>query len=137
MSPACSPVKDRQQAWAYVTLDVVISERPAESEDRAVPSRWEGDLLIGLDRSTIGTLVARSTRLTMLIHLPREDGYRLIPRTKNGPALAGYGAVTMKNALAATMTTLPEQPRRSLTWDRGKELSQHWRASGHCSSAVP
>jgi IS30 family transposase len=120
-----------------VTPDVVISERPAESDDRAVPGRWEGDLLIGLDRSTIGTLVERSTRLTMLIHLPREDGYRLIPRTKNGPALAGYGAVTMKNALAATMTTLPEQPRRSLTWDRGKELSQHWRASGHSSSAVP
>jgi IS30 family transposase len=61
----------------------------------------------------------------MLIHLPREDGYGLTPRTKNGPPLAGYGAVTMKNALAATMTTLPEQLRRSLTWDRGKELSQH------------
>ena len=61
----------------------------------------------------------------MLIHLPREDGYGIIPRTKNGPALAGYGAVTMKNALATTMTTLPEQLRRSLTWDRGKELSAH------------
>jgi IS30 family transposase len=58
-------------------------------------------------------------------HLPREDGYGVIPRTKNGPALAGYGAVTMKNALAAAMTTLPEQLRRSLTWDRGKELSAH------------
>ena len=60
-----------------------------------------------------------------MIHLPREDGYGTIPRTKNGPALAGYGAVTMRNALASTMTTLPEQLRRSLTWDRGKELSQH------------
>lgn len=49
----------------------------------------------------------------------------MIPRTKNGPALAGYGAITMKNALADTMTTLPEQLRRSLTWDRGKELSAH------------
>ena len=49
----------------------------------------------------------------------------MIPRTKNGPALAGYGAVTMKNALAQTITTLPEQLRRSLTWDRGKELSAH------------
>ena len=49
----------------------------------------------------------------------------MIPRTKNGPALAGYGAVTMKNALSSTMTTLPEHLRRSLTWDRGKELSQH------------
>ena len=61
----------------------------------------------------------------MLIHLPREEGYGVIPRTKNGPALAGYGAFTMKDALATTMTTLPEQLRRSLTWDRGKELSQH------------
>ena len=61
----------------------------------------------------------------MLIHLPREAGYGTILRTKNGPALAGYGAVTMKNALASTMTALPEQLRRSLTWDRGKELSQH------------
>ena len=103
----------------------MISERPAEADDRAVPGHWEGDLLIGLERSAIGTLVERTTRFTMLIHLPREDGYGVIPRTKNGPALAGYGAVTMKNALASTMTTLPEQLRRSLTWDRGKELSQH------------
>ena len=55
----------------------------------------------------------------------RDIGDGIIPRTKNGPALAGYGAVTMKNALATTMTTLPEQLRRSLTWDRGKELSAH------------
>jgi IS30 family transposase len=61
----------------------------------------------------------------MLIHLPREDGYRHKQTPKNGPALAGYGAVTMKNALATTMSSLPEQLRRSLTWDRGKELSEH------------
>ena len=115
----------RQKAWAHVTPEVMISERPAEAEDRAVPGHWEGDLLIGLERSAIGTLVERTTRFTMLIHLPREEGYGTISRTKNGPALAGYGAVTMKDALAATMTTLPEQLRRSLTWDRGKELSQH------------
>ena len=115
----------RQKAWAHVTPEVMISERPAEADDRAVPGHWEGDLLIGLERSAIGTLVERTTRFTMLIHLPREEGYGTIPRTKNGPPLAGYGAVTMKNALAATMTTLPEQLRRSLTWDRGKELSQH------------
>ena len=117
--------RTRQKAWAHVTPEVMISERPAEADDRAVPGHWEGDLLIGLDRSAIGTLVERTTRFTMLIHLPREDGYGIIPRTKNGPALAGYGAVTMKDALAAAMTTLPEQLRRSLTWDRGKELSQH------------
>ena len=115
----------RQKAWAHVTEDVLLSARPAEAEDRAVPGHWEGDLIIGLQRSAIGTLVERTTRFTMLIHLPREAGYGVIPRTKNGPALAGYGAVTMKNALAATMTELPEMLRRSLTWDRGKELSAH------------
>jgi len=117
--------RTKRKAWAHVTPEVMISERPAEAEDRAVPGHWEGDLLIGLERSAIGTLVERATRFTLLIHLPREDGYGVMPRTKNGPALAGYGAVTMKNALAATITTLPEQLRRSLTWDRGKELSQH------------
>ena len=61
----------------------------------------------------------------MLVHLPREEGYGLQPRVHNGPALAGYGAITMKNALASTMSSLPERLRRSLTWDRGKELSQH------------
>lgn len=117
--------RTKRKAWAHVTPEVMISERPAEADDRAVPGHWEGDLLIGLERSAIGTLVERTTRFTMLIHLPREDGYDTIPRTKNGPPLAGYGAVTMKNALASTMTTLPEQLRRSLTWDRGKELAQH------------
>lgn len=115
----------KQKAWAHVTADVVISERPAEVEDRAVPGHWEGDLMIGLERSAIGTLVERTTRFTKLVHLPREEGYRHKHTPKNGPALAGYGAVTMKNALAETMSTLPESLRRSLTWDRGKELSAH------------
>jgi hypothetical protein len=61
----------------------------------------------------------------MLVHLPREQGYRHGHSVKNGPALAGYGAITMKNALAATMSTLPQQLRRSVTRDRGKELSAH------------
>lgn len=115
----------RQKVWAHVTPEVMISERPAEVEDRAVPGHWEGDLLIGLERSAIGTLVERTTRFTMLIHLPREDGYKTGARIKNGPALAGYGAITMKNALTNVMSTLPGQLRRSLTWDRGKELSAH------------
>lgn len=115
----------RQKAWAHVSPEVMISERPAEARDRAVPGHWEGDLLIGLERSAIGTLIERTTRFAMLIHLPREEGFGLTPRTKNGPPLAGYGAITMKDALAATMTALPEQLRRSLTWDRGKELSAH------------
>lgn len=115
------------QAWAHVSEEVMISSRPAEVDDRAVPGHWEGDLIIGLDRSAIGTLVERSTRFTMLVHLPREAGYGLTPRTKNGPALAGYGAVTMADALKKTVTTLPAQLCRSLTWDRGKELSDHAR----------
>ena len=61
----------------------------------------------------------------MLIHLPRQEGYGLRPPKKNGPALAGYGALTMKEALAKTMGTVPEPLRQTLTWDRGKELSAH------------
>jgi IS30 family transposase len=117
--------RSKRKAWAHVTPEVMISERPAEADDRAMPGHWEGDLLIGLERSAIGTLVERTTRFTMLVHLPRQDGYGAVPRTKNGPPLAGYGAVTMKDALTATIGTLPEQLLRSLTWDRGKELSAH------------
>ena len=117
--------RSRQKAWAHVTPEVLITERPAEADDRAVPGHWEGDLVIGLQRSAIGTLVERTTRFTMLVHLPREEGWGVIPRTKNGPALAGYGAATMANALGKSITQLPEQLRRSLTWDRGKELSAH------------
>lgn len=105
----------------------MISRRPAEAEDRALPAHWEGDLLIGLDRSAIGTLVERSSRFTMLVHLPREAGHGLTPRTKNGPALAGYGTITMANAHTKAVTMLPAQLWHSLTWDRGEELSDHVR----------
>ena len=117
--------RSRRKTWAHVTPGTLISERPVEVEDRAVPGHWEGDLLIGLERSAIGTVVERATRFTMLVHLPREEGYRHKQTPKNGPALAGYGAITMKNALATTMSTLPDQLARSLTWDRGKEMSAH------------
>jgi IS30 family transposase len=117
--------RSRRRTWAHVTPEALISERPAEAADRAVPGHWEGDLLIGLERSAIGTVVERTTRFTMLVHLPREDGYAHRHTVKNGPALAGYGAITMKNALARTMSTLPQQLVRSLTWDRGKEMSAH------------
>ena len=108
-----------------VTPEVMISERPAEAADRAVPGHWEGDLIIGLDRSAIGTLVERTTRFTMLLHLPRMDGWGVEPRVKNGPALAGRGAEAVRDAITATITTLPDQLRRTVTWDRGKELAQH------------
>lgn len=117
--------RTRRKTWAHVTPETLISERPAEAEDRAVPGHWEGDLIIGLERSAIGTVVERTTRFTILVHLPREAGYRHKQTPKNGPALAGYGANTMKNALGKSMNRLPEKIRRSLTWDRGKELSAH------------
>src|SRR5690606_22364062 len=117
--------RSRRKTWAHVTPETLISERPAEAEDRAVPGHWEGDLLIGLERSAIGTVVDRTTRFTMLVHLPREEGYRHKETPRNGPALAGYGAITMKNALANAMSRLPAQVTRSLTWDRGKEMSAH------------
>ncbi|MEH0975305.1 IS30 family transposase [Micromonospora sp. CPCC 205546] len=115
----------RRRRDGMVTPEVMISERPAEASDRAVPGHWEGDLIIGLDRSAIGTLVERTTRFTMLLHLPRMDGWGVEPRVKNGPALAGRGAEAVRDAIAATITTLPDRLRRTLTWDRGKELAQH------------
>lgn len=83
------------------------------------PGIGERDVLSGVDRSAIGTVVERKTRYTMLVHPPRKDGYRHEETPKNGPAQAGYGAITMKNALVETMSSLPEQLARSLTWDRG------------------
>lgn len=117
--------RSRRKTWAHVTPETLISERPAEAEDRAVPGHWEGDLLIGLERSAIGTVVDRTTKYTLLVHLPREESYRHKETPRNGPALAGYGAITMKNALANAMSTLPAQLARSVTWDRGKEMSAH------------
>ena len=115
----------QQRAQGHVTDEVMISERPPEADDRAVPGHWEGDLIIGTGRSAIGTVVERTTRFTMLVHLPRKDGWGEKERVKNGPALGGYGAESMREALTDGFAELPDQLRRSLTWDRGKELAQH------------
>jgi IS30 family transposase len=113
-----------QRGKSFVTEEIMISERPAEAEDRAVPGHWEGDLILGLDRSAIGTLVERSSRFTMLLHLPPPVD-RNKPAVKHGPPVSGHGAEAVRDAITETITTLPEQLRRSLTWDQGAEMAQH------------
>ena len=111
----------------FVSPDILISQRPAEADDRAVPGHWEGDLILGLGSSAIGTLVERTTRFTMLLHLPRLEGHGDGPPKKNGPALAGHGAEAVRDAIARTIVILPAGLRRSLTWDQGAEMAQHAR----------
>src|SRR5215204_459698 len=118
--------RTRGRGKKFVTPEILISQRPAEAADRAVPGHWEGDLILGLGSSAIGTLVERTTRFTILLHLPRMAGHGGA-RTKNGPALAGHGAEAVRDAITRAIITLPEQLRRSLTWDQGAEMSQHAR----------
>ena len=117
--------RTKRRPNGFITPEVMISARPAEVADRAIPGHWEGDLIIGLNYSAIGTLVERTTRFTMLLHLPRGDGFGIDPRVNNGPPLAGHGAAAVRDAITATITTLPAELRRSLTWDRGKEMARH------------
>jgi len=88
---------------------VLISERPAEVEDRAVPGHWEGDLIMGTRKTCIGTLVERSTRYVMLLKLEKNT------------------AEAVRTAMSEKILTLPAELRRSVTWDRGKEMAEHHR----------
>jgi IS30 family transposase len=117
--------RTRGRGKSFVTPEIMISQRPAEAADRAVPGHWEGDLILGLGSSAIGTLVERTTRFTILLHLPRMADHGPGTRTKNGPALAGHGAEAVRDAITRTITTLPEQLRQSLTWDQGAEMTKH------------
>jgi len=119
--------RTRRRGKTFIPPEILISQRPAEAVDRAVPGHWEGDLIVGLGSSAIGTLVERTTRFTLLLHLPRMTGHGHEDRVKNGPALAGHGAEAVRDAITRTIITLPKQLRRSLTWDQGAELSQHAR----------
>lgn len=110
---------------SFVTSGLMISERPAEAADRAIPGHWEGDLIIGLNRSAIGTLVERQTRFTLLLHLPRMPGHGEGPRVKNGPPLAGHGAEAVRDAILRSIVHLPHHLRRSLSWDQGAEMARH------------
>ena len=117
--------RTRGRGKSFVTPEILISERPPTVEDRAIPGHWEGDLILGLASSAIGTLVERTTRFTILLYLPPLAGHGLQPREKHGPALAGHGAEAVRDAITQAMAKFPEQLRQSLTWDQGAEMSQH------------
>ena len=117
----------RNRGKSFIGDEILISQRPPEVEDRAVPGHWEGDLILGLGSSAIGTLVERATRYTMLLHLPRMEGYQIGKSIKNGPALAGHGAEAVRDAITRSIACLPERLRQSLTWDQGAEMAQHAR----------
>lgn len=117
----------RSRGKSFLTDALMISDRPSEIDERAVPGHWEGDLILGLGSSAIGTLVERTTRFTMLLHLPRMERHGMDKSVKNGPALAGHGAEAVRDAIAGTIMDLPAHLRRSLTWDQGAEMAQHAR----------
>ncbi len=126
----------KSKGKAFVSDQIMISERPAEAEDRAVPGHWEGDLILGLKSSAIGTLVERSTRFTLLLHLPPMPGHGAEARKKNGPALAGHGAEAVRDAITKSIQKLPKHLCKSLTWDQGAEMAQHEKLKEHTGIQV-
>jgi IS30 family transposase len=116
--------RSRGRGKQFVTPDVALKNRPAEVMSRDVPGHWEGDLIVGLESSSIGTLVERVSRYTMLRHLPRMSNHGQ-QREKRGPALAGHGAGAVREAITAALRNLPAALRKTLTWDQGAEMAQH------------
>ncbi|MEV6432971.1 IS30 family transposase [Nocardia sp. NPDC051463] len=109
-----------QRTKRFVDPMIMISDRPSEVQDRAVPGHWEGDLTMGAGgRSAIGTLVERATRYTMLLHLPH-----------------GHNAEAVRDQLISTVSTLPQHLRGSLTWDQGCEMARHKQFSMATDMAV-
>ena len=103
--------RGRLERRGHVPNMVMISQRPPEAEDRAVPGHWEGDLIIGKGgASAVGTLVERATRYVLLLHLPDD-----------------HGAEAVRVAMTKAIKTLPDKLWRSVTWDQGKEMAQHHR----------
>ena len=109
----------------FVSDQIMIGERPAEAEDRAVSGHWEGDPILGLKSSAIGTLAEHSTRFTLLLHLPPMSGHGTSRRKKNGPALADHGAEAVRGTITKSIQSLPKQLCKSLTWDQGAEMARH------------
>lgn len=123
--PRARTRREHRNHRGFITPEVTLERRPVEVNERTQPGHWEGDLIIGLNRSAIGTLVERVTRYTILLPLPRMEGYDSQPRVKNGAPLAGHGAEAVKNAIIKASGFLPEKLRRTLTWDRGTEMAEH------------
>ena len=116
--------RSRRRGKSFVTPEIMISERSAEAADRAVPGHWEGDLMAWADRrSALWWNAPRGSQCCCIF--PEWKATRTVPRVKNGPALAGHGAEAVRDAIARTITTLPAQLRRSLTWDQGAEMARH------------